>query len=465
MGIDMKETALQKTIRAQRDYFNSGATRDITFRKEQLRMLEKAIRSHEEEIMLALEKDLKKPRFESYAAEIGILYPEIREAARKVRSWARPKKVSTSILHFYSRSTVYHVPYGVTLIIGPWNYPFQLTLAPLIAAIAAGNCAVLKPSELAPATSAVIASIIGRYFNPAFVTVIEGGVRETQALLSEKFDYIFFTGGTSVGKIIMDAAAKHLTPVTLELGGKSPVILHSDARLDYAVRRIAWGKFFNAGQTCLATDYLLVHRDIRDEAVRKLKETILAFYGSDPKKSPDYARIITARHFERVSALMKDGEIIHGGDTSAGEKFIAPTLIDHVTLEDRIMKEEIFGPLLPIIEYGNIDEAIGIINGMPRPLALYLFTESRAIEKKVLGSTLSGGGCVNDTISHVGNTELPFGGIGDSGMGSYHGKTGFDTFTHRRSILKRGTFFDLPLRYPPYGKRLKLVQRLFSLIR
>jgi aldehyde dehydrogenase (NAD+) len=263
----------------------------------------------------------------------------------------------------------------------------------------------------------------------------------------------------------MDAAAKHLTPVTLELGGKSPVILHSDARLDYAIRRIAWGKFFNAGQTCLATDYLLVHRDIRDVAVKKLRETILSFYGSNPKESPDFARIINARHFERVCALMKDGEIIHGGETIAGEKYIAPTLIDHVTLKDRIMKEEIFGPLLPIMEYGDIDEAIGIINGMPRPLALYLFTGSRAIEKKVLGSTLSGGGCINDTISHVGNTGLPFGGIGDSGMGSYHGKTGFDTFTHRRGILKRGTFFDLPLRYPPYGKRLKLVQRLFRLIR
>ena len=461
----MKETAIRKIIKNQRDYFNTGATRDIPFRKKQLGILEKAIRSHEEEIMVALEKDLGKPRFESYAAEIGILYPEIREAIRKVRSWAKPERVSTSILHFYSRSTVYRVPYGVALIIGPWNYPFQLTLAPLVAAIAAGNCSVLKPSELAPATSAVIASIIGKYFDPSFVTVVEGGIGETQTLLAEKFDYIFFTGGTSVGKIIMDAAAKHLTPVTLELGGKSPVILHKDARLDYAVRRIAWGKFFNAGQTCLATDYLLVHRDIRDETVRKLKETILSFYGSDPKRSPDYARIINARHFERVSSLLKDGEIIHGGETVAGEKYIAPTLIDHVTLGNRIMKEEIFGPLLPIMEYGDIDEAIGIINGMPRPLALYLFTESRAIEKKVLGSTLSGGGCINDTISHVGNTELPFGGIGDSGMGSYHGKTGFDTFTHRRGILKRGTFFDLPLRYPPYGKRLKLVQRLFRLIR
>lgn len=465
MEMNMNDTEIRRIINTQRDYFNTGATRDVLFRKKQLRMLEKAIRSHEEEIMAALEQDLRKPRFESYAAEIGILYPEIREAARKVRSWAKPEAVSTSILHFYSRSTVYRVPYGVTLIIGPWNYPFQLTLAPLIAAIAAGNCAVLKPSELSPATSAVIASIIGKYFDPAFVTVVEGGIEDTQSLLAEKFDYIFFTGGTSVGKIIMDAAAKHLTPVTLELGGKSPVILHNDARLDYAVRRIAWGKFFNAGQTCLATDYLLVHRDIKDAAVKKIRETIQAFYGSNPRESPDYARIINGRHFERVCSLMKDGEIIHGGDTSAADKYIAPTIIDHVTLENRIMKEEIFGPLLPIMEYGDIEEAIGIINGMPRPLALYLFTESRAVQKKVLGSTLSGGGCINDTISHVGNTGLPFGGIGDSGMGSYHGKTGFDTFTHRRSILKRGTLFDLTLRYPPYGKRLKLVQRLFRLIR
>ncbi len=268
-----------------------------------------------------------------------------------------------------------------------------------------------------------------------------------------------------MGKIIMEAAAKHLTPVTLELGGKSPVILHKDARLDYSIKRIAWGKFFNAGQTCLATDYLLVHRDIKEEVMRKLRETIIAFYGVDPEKSPDYARIISERHVDRIVELMKGGSVYYGGRVNRKAKYIEPTIIDNVTLKDRIMKEEIFGPLLPVMEYSDINEAIEIINGMPRPLALYVFTESGQIEKRVLERTLSGGGCVNDTISHVGSTTLPFGGIGDSGIGSYHGKTGFDAFTHERGILKRSTLFDMSLRYPPYGKRLRLVEWLFKIIR
>ena len=461
----MNPEAMQKTVLSQRGYFNTGITRDVSFRLNALKTLQKAIKSREKEIMEALAKDLSKPGFESYAAEIGILYPEIREAIRETKSWSKPRRVSTSVLHFYSNSMVYREPYGVSLIIGPWNYPFQLTIAPLIAAISAGNCAVLKPSELSPNTSALIASMIAESFDPAYITVVEGGVKETQALLSEKFDYIFFTGGTAVGKIIMEAAAKHLTPVTLELGGKSPVILHKDARLDYSIKRIAWGKFFNAGQTCLATDYLLVHRDIKEVVMKKLRETIIAFYGEDPEKSPDYARIISERHVDRIVELMKGGSIYYGGRVNRKEKYIEPTIIDNVTLKDKIMKEEIFGPLLPVMEYSDINEAIEIINGMPRPLALYVFTESGQIEKRVLERTLSGGGCVNDTISHVGSTTLPFGGIGDSGIGSYHGKTGFDTFTHERSILKRSTLFDLSLRYPPYGKRLKLVEWLFRFIR
>jgi len=461
-GKTMNVKTIRDTIDRQRDYFNSGATRDVSFRKKQLVLLEKAIRSREEEIMSALEQDMRKPRFEAYAAEIGILYPELREAARKVRSWSKPEKVSTPIIHFPSTSTVYREPYGVSLIIGPWNYPFLLTLAPLVGAIAGGNCAILKPSELAPATSAVIASLIGKHFDPRYVAVVEGGVPETQALLAQKFDYIFFTGGTAVGRIIMDAAAKHLTPVTLELGGKSPVVLHSDARLDHAVKRIAWGKFFNAGQTCLATDYLLVQSGIKERAIRMLKEAIVSFYGTDPKKSPDYARIINARHFSRVSALMKSGTIVHGGETDAREHYIAPTVMDKVSMQDPVMREEIFGPLLPVRTYDNLSEAIAIINGMPRPLALYVFSESRATWERVLEQTSSGGGCINDTISHVGSTTLPFGGIGDSGMGSYHGRTSFDTFTHRRSILRRLNIVDMPLRYPPYGKRLSLIQKLFK---
>lgn len=461
----MKKNDISRTISSQRNYFNSGLTRDIQFRKKQLKVLEQALRSHEEDIMSAMEKDMGKPRFESYAAEIGILYPEIREAARKVGSWARPERASTSILHFYSTGTVYHEPYGVALIIGPWNYPLLLTLAPLVGAIAGGNCAILKPSELAPATSSVIANMIAKHFDPAFITVVEGGIRETQALLDKKLDYIFFTGGTAVGRVIMEAASRNLTPVTLELGGKSPVIVHRDARIDYAVKRIAWGKFFNAGQTCLATDYLLVQRDIRDAVLKKLKETVISFYGADPKKSPDYARIINARHFARITSLMKRGNIVHGGETDAKQNYIAPTIIDRVSLKDPIMKEEIFGPLLPVMDYGDIDEAIAIVNGLPKPLALYLFTGSGEIRKKVIARTQAGGGCINDTVSHIGNTALPFGGVGESGMGSYHGKTSFDTFTHKRSILKRGNLFDIPLRYPPYGKKLKLIQWLFRLIR
>lgn len=456
---------LQECVKRQRDYFKSGVTLDVTFRKKQLRILEEAIRSREESIMDALEKDLAKPRFESYSSEIGILYPEIREAHRKAASWARPRRVSTSIIHFFSTSVIYHEPYGLALIISPWNYPFQLAMAPLVGAIAAGNCAILKPSELAPETSKVIAELVQDAFDPAFIAAVEGGVAETRALLDEKFDYIFFTGGTAVGRIIMESAARQLTPVTLELGGKSPAMVHHDAKLDYGARRIAWGKYFNAGQTCLAPDYLLLHRDVKEAVLEKLRRTLVSFYGNDPEESKDYGRIINDRHFNRLTSLMTSGRIVHGGATNPESRYIAPTIIDGVRLTDPIMEEEIFGPLLPVITYGDLDEACDIINGMARPLAIYLFTESRAVEKRVFAETSSGGGCVNDTISHVGSTALPFGGIGDSGMGSYHGKASFDTFTHRRSVMKRSTLFDMHLRYPPYDdRRLRFVRRLFRLV-
>ncbi len=455
---------ITRIIQKQREFFAGGATRDISFRKKQLILLEKAILKNERAIMDALHEDLRKPEFESYAAEIGILYPEIRTAVKNIFSWARTRKVSTPVLHFLSSSYVYQEPYGVALIIGPWNYPFQLTIAPLIAAMAAGNCAVLKPSELSPATSHVIARIISENFDPSYIAVFEGGVEETKTLLQEKFDYIFFTGGTAVGKIIMNAAAQNLTPVTLELGGKSPTIVHRDAHLEYAAKRIAWGKFFNAGQTCLAPDYLLVHQEVKNKFIEIFKKTITTFYGEDPSKSRDYARIINDRHFARVCALMKGGNIIHGGGTDPVERYIAPTVIDNVSLEDAIMKEEIFGPLMPVLAYDDIAQPLSIINSMPRPLALYLFTKSRKIEKHVLERAHFGGGCINDTVSHVGSTTLPFGGIGDSGMGRYHGKAGFDTFSHQRSILKRSNLVDMKLRYPPYGNRVKLLQKLFKFI-
>ncbi len=458
----------QKTIAAKiqklRKYYDSGETKKISFRKKQLRKLKKAIRKNEDAIMEALYKDLKKPAFESYASEIGILYTEIRHVLWHVRTWARKREVKTPIIHFYSTSAVHYDPYGVALIIGPWNYPFQLIIAPLVAAIAAGNCVVIKPSELAPATSHLVAKMVRETFDDDYITVIEGGVEETGAILREKFDYIFFTGGTAVGKIIMRAAAEHLTPVTLELGGKSPVIVDEDAHLPTAARRLCWGKFFNAGQTCLAPDYLLVNKKVKTAFINELKKTIGEFYGEDPRASKDYARIINEKHFDRITGLLEGGKVILGGESDRKNRYIAPTLVDGVTLKDPIMREEIFGPLLPIMSFGKLDDAIAIVNRMPRPLALYYFSKNAKKQKKILAATSSGGGCINDTVSHVGSQELPFGGIGDSGMGRYHGKSGFETFSHQRGILTRADAIDMKLRYPPYNKKVKLLKFLFRII-
>ena len=460
----MTQKAIAGKILRLRKFFESGDTRNVSFRKKQLRLLRKAIRKNEDAIMEALARDLKKPPFESYAGEIGILYTEIRHVLRHLRSWSRKREVKTPIIHFYSTSAVRYEPYGVVLIIGPWNYPFQLVIAPLIAAIAAGNCAVIKPSELAPATSRLVAKIIRETFDDNYIAVIEGGVGETGSLLKEKFDYIFFTGGTAVGKIIMRAAAEQLTPLTLELGGKSPAIVDEDAHLPTAARRLCWGKFFNAGQTCLAPDYLLVHKTIKSAFIAELKKTIVEFYGDYPRASKDYARIVNEKHFDRIMALLEGTKVIHGGESERKNRFIAPTLVDGATLKDPIMREEIFGPLLPIMSFGKIDDAIAIVNRLPRPLALYYFSKSAKKQEKVLAETSSGGGCINDTVSHVGSQELPFGGIGDSGMGRYHGKSGFETFSHQRGILTRENLIDMKLRYPPYNKRVRLLKVLFRLI-
>ncbi len=460
----MTQKAIAAKTQKLRKFFNTGDTKKISYRKKQLRKLRKAIRKNENAIMEALYKDLKKPNFESYASEIGILYTEIRHMLWHLRSWSRKQEVKTPVIHFYSTSAVHYDPYGVVLIIGPWNYPFQLIVAPLVAAIAAGNCIVIKPSELAPATSRLVAKMVRETFDDDYITVVEGGVEETGALLKEKFDYIFFTGGTAVGRIIMRAAAEHLTPVTLELGGKSPVIVDEDAHIPTAARRLCWGKFFNAGQTCLAPDYLLVHRKIKTAFINEMKKTIEEFYGDDPRTSRDYARIINEKHFDRITGLIEEKKVILGGESDRKNRYIAPTLVDGATLKDPIMREEIFGPLLPIISFGKLDDAIAIVNRLPRPLALYYFSKSDKKQKKVLRETSSGGGCFNDTVSHVGSQELPFGGIGDSGMGRYHGKSGFETFSHQRGILTRATLFDLKLRYPPYNKKVRLLKFLFRII-
>ncbi|GAB6268802.1 MAG: aldehyde dehydrogenase [Smithella sp.] len=461
----MSPESISQTLTQLRTFFASGKTRDIDFRITQLKKLKEGIRKYEAEIMAALYDDMRKPPFEAYASEIGILYTEIDHVINHLWSWSRPRRVATPIIHFLSRSRIYHDPYGVVLIISPWNYPFLLTIAPLIGAIAAGNCVLIKPSEFSSSTSATIEKMIAELFDPDYVTVFQGEAEAAKKLLEEKFDYIFFTGSTAVGRIVMTAAARYLTPVTLELGGKSPAIVDEDANLNYGIRRIAWGKFFNAGQTCIAPDYVLVNRKIKDKFIEKMVGTLHSFYGEDPMMSPDYARIINDRHFDRLVQLMKSGSILYGGNNQRKDLYIAPTIIDQVSPNDPVMQEEIFGPLLPLIEYSDIDEAIAFVNQRSRPLALYCFSENKKIQDKVLRETSSGGGCINDTISHIGSQELPFGGIGESGMGSYHGKASFDTFTHQRGILVRSNLLDISLRYPPYRDRVSLLQLLFRIIR
>ncbi|MDZ8051772.1 MAG: aldehyde dehydrogenase [Aulosira sp. ZfuVER01] len=448
-------------IRKQRDFFQTCKTKDVNFRIAQLKKLKQAILDNEQAIVQALKADLHKPEFETYATEIFVI-KEIDYAIKNIKTWTKPKKAPVTIDFFQYSAKIYPEPLGVVLIIGAWNYPFNLVISPLIGAIAAGNCTILKPSELAPHTSRLLAEIIAKYFEPAYIALVEGGVETSQKLLAEKFDYIFFTGGTSVGKIVMEAAAKHLTPVTLELGGKSPCIVDSEINLEHTVRRITWGKFINAGQTCIAPDYILVDKKIKTNLVDGLKKCIKEFYGDRPASSPDYARIISQKHFDRLANLLNNGEVIIGGETNPQERYIAPTVIDNVSLDAPIMQEEIFGPILPIIEYSDITEAIALINSRPKPLALYLFTQNKNLQTQVLQETSSGGVCINDTVMHCGVLSLPFGGVGDSGIGSYHGKASFDTFSHSKSVLQNSFLFDLKWRYAPYQGKLAFLRRLIG---
>ncbi|MEH2087439.1 aldehyde dehydrogenase [Nostoc sp.] len=448
-------------IQTQRDFFQTGKTKDVNFRIEQLTTLKQAIIEHEQSIVEALKADLHKPELETYLTEISVI-KDIDYAIKNIQNWSKPKKAAVSWDFFSYSAKIYPEPLGVVLIIGPWNYPFQLIISPLIGAIAAGNCAILKPSEIASHTSDIVAKIIAKHFDPAYLAVIEGGVEASQKLLAEKFDHIFFTGGTAVGKIIMAAAAKHLTPVTLELGGKSPCIVDTDINLEHTVRRITWGKFINAGQTCIAPDYLLVNKTIKKDLIDGLEKSLKEFYGDNPVNSPDYARIISQKHFERLVSFLKDGKVVIGGENQPSERYIAPTLIDNVSLEDSVMQEEIFGPILPIIEYTDIAEAIALINSRPKPLALYLFSQDKNLQKRVLQETSSGGVCINDTVMQVGVSSLPFGGVGDSGIGNYHGKASFDTFSHKKSVLQNSFWLDLKWRYAPYQGKLPLIKKLLG---
>lgn len=453
---------VQQLVQKQRSFFEGHGTLDVEFRKQQLQILQEAIRKNEQKIIDAMYADFRKPPFESFATEIGFTEIELKHTLKNLKKWAKPKRVKETILNFPAKSYIYPKPYGVTLIIAPWNYPFQLMLAPLIGAMAAGNCTVLKPSEITPNTSAVIAEIIRQNYSEEYIAVVEGGVETTQHLLDERFNYIFFTGSTKVGKIIMQAAAKTLTPVTLELGGKSPAIVTEDADLELAARRITWGKFINAGQTCVAPDYVLVQEQVKEEFIQLVTQTIHNFYGDDPSKSPDFARIVNRSHYNRLKSYLQDGNVRTGGETDENSFYIAPTVLDQVTWQHPVMQEEIFGPILPVLSFTSLNDAIETVNGGEKPLALYLFSSSKNKQDVVLRCAHFGGGCVNDTLSHLANPNLPFGGIGESGMGSYHGQTSFDLFSHQKSVLHRGTWLDLPLRYPPYADRLKQLQKLFK---
>lgn len=454
-----QELAVPEIFQQQRQFFSSGKTKDIAFRLTQLKNLKQAVLDNKDEIIDALKADFNKPSFESYLTEIAVV-KEIDYAIKNLKKWSKPKKVATPLEQLPGSAFIYPEPLGLVLIIAPWNYPFNLTISPLVGAIAAGNCAIVKPSEISQHTSNIIAKIFAKTFDPAYISVVEGGAETSQKLLEQKFDYIFFTGGTAIGKIVMEAAAKNLTPVTLELGGKSPCIIDSDINIEYTARRIVWGKFLNAGQTCIAPDYLLVNQNIKKPLIDSIKNCVQEFYGDDPEKSPDFARIINQKQFNRLGELLKSGEIILGGKTNPDTCYIAPTLIDKVSLDAPIMQEEIFGPILPIIEYNNLEEAISLVNSQPKPLALYFFSKNQEYQQQILQKTSSGGVCLNDTIMHIGVTELPFGGVGNSGIGSYHGKASFDTFSHQKSVLKKSFLLDIKVRYAPYLGKLDLLKKI-----
>jgi aldehyde dehydrogenase (NAD+) len=458
-SIDKSFIKLSDKIYKQKEYFRTGITKDITFRLNQLKILKKAIKKNEHKILEALNKDLRKSNYEAYTTEMALLYQEIDHAVKNLKKWSKSEKVKNTSLYQTSKSYIVHEPLGHVLIIGPWNYPFQLIIAPLVASIAAGNISLLKPSELAPETSKVVKYIISENFDERFILAAEGDRVVSQYLLSEKFDHIFFTGGIEIGKIIMKAAAENLSSVTLELGGKSPVIVAKDANIEDAAKKIAWGKYLNAGQTCIAPDYILVHESVKNKLIVELKKQILKFYGNNPQESKDYSRIVNVNHFNRLINYLNYGKIAIGGRFDESDKYIEPTVLDGVALNTPVMKEEIFGPILPLVEFESLDEVFNIVESLTKPLALYLFTESRKIKESVLNMLSSGGAVINDVVLHVGHHNLPFGGVGHSGMGAYHGKFGFNELSHQKAVLEKPHLFNLPLRYPPYKIKLKWLKK------
>ena len=447
-------------LQKQRDFFATQQTKDISFRKKALKKLQKEIISREDDIAEAIYKDFKKPKFETLAAETQFVLAELKLVLKNIELWARRERKSATLMNWPSSDWIYKEPYGAVLIIAPWNYPFQLAFAPLIGAIAAGNTVVVKPSEVTPNTAKIISEIVASVFAPEHATVVEGGVEVSQNLLAQKWDYIFFTGSTRVGQIVYESAAKHLTPVTLELGGKNPCIVDSTASIALAAKRIVWGKFLNAGQTCIASDYILVHSSVKDKLIAALIQNITKCYGENIEASPDFSRTVNQSHYKGLKAMLEGEEIIFGGNSNDEDNYLAPTLVNEPKLDSKLMQGEIFGPILPIIAYETEDDIHTYIMNYGKPLATYVFSNNKKFQKKVIDTYSFGGGAINDTVIQITNKKLPFGGVGASGIGAYHGRTSFDIFSHQKAIIKKANWLDAPLRYPPYNLPMKLVKKV-----
>ncbi len=458
----MENSHIEQLHKKQKRFFSSAKTVSFDFRIKALKDLKSAILRHESDIYKALWKDLHKSEFEAYASETGFVLEELSFHIKKLKGWMKPKKVSSGMTMFPATTYRYHEPLGTILIIAPWNYPFQLLMAPLIGAISAGNTVILKPSEYSSNTASVIETIVEETFPEEHIKVLTGDAKVSQALLKLKFDHIFFTGSPRVGKIVMKSAAEYMTPVTLELGGKSPCIVDETAKLKLAATRIMWGKLLNAGQTCIAPDYLLVHSSVKEKLLPLLAEAIENFFGKDPKQSPDFPRIISNPNMERLVPLIDGADVYYGGDFDMENKYFQPTILNNVSFDDAVMQQEIFGPILPVITYDDMEEVAATVNARPKPLALYLFSESSRQQKFVLERVSAGGVTINDTLMHIVNNKVPFGGVGNSGMGGYHGFYSFELFSNAKPYVKRGTWMDMPIRYAPYGNKLKIIKKLMK---